>query len=100
MLDSATPGDWLGECGESPDLSDPTMLFDLPVPHLLGLIQNRVWFRGEYLLWATKGACTPPLLTTSTPNTPEGQAGVLGQPHTEILLGNQKMNRGLHRADA
>jgi len=39
-------------------------------------------FRGEYLLWWTDGANTPPLVTTSPP----AQAGVLG-PNTSILFG-------------
>ncbi len=46
------------------------------------------WMRAEYLLWWTQGMNTPPLATTSPANTPQTQAGVLGQPGTTILFGN------------
>ncbi len=36
----------------------------------------------------------PPLLTTSPPGTPLAQAGVLGQPTTTILLGNETLGEG------
>ena len=43
----------------------------------------------EYLMWWGKGTPLPPLVTTSPPGTPQGQAGVLGQPGTEILFGDE-----------
>ena len=50
------------------------------------------WVRAEALLWWTKGGQIPPLLTTSPDGTPQAQAGVLGQPGTVVLLGNQELN--------
>jgi hypothetical protein len=50
--------------------------------------RGRIWFSGEYLLWATRAANAPPLLTTATPGTPRLDAGgnplagTLGQPTT------------------
>ena len=52
------------------------------------------WVRMDALLWWTKGAAIPPLLTTSPDATPYSQAGVLGQPGTSILFGNQQVNGG------
>jgi hypothetical protein len=48
--------------------------------------------RGEYLLWWTKSSPLPPLVTTSPPGTPVGQAGVLGQPGTSVLFGGQDVS--------
>lgn len=46
------------------------------------------WIAAEYLNWSTKGDKLPPLVTTSPPGTPKGQAGVLGAPGTSVLFGN------------
>jgi hypothetical protein len=43
--------------------------------------------RGEYLLWWTKGSPLPPLVTTSLPGTPAGEAGVPGAFGTAVLFG-------------
>jgi hypothetical protein len=42
------------------------------------------WFRAEALLWWTNGADTPPLVST----------GIVGQPGTEILFGDDPINSG------
>jgi hypothetical protein len=52
------------------------------------------WVRIDALLWWTKGAILPPLLTTSPDGTAKNDAGVLGQPGTSILFGNQEVNGG------
>ncbi|MDA1051892.1 MAG: BBP7 family outer membrane beta-barrel protein [Planctomycetota bacterium] len=49
------------------------------------------WMRAEYLWWWTQGMNTPPLVTTSPAGTPQAQAGVLGQPGTTILFGNDDL---------
>lgn len=49
-----------------------------------------LWAQADYLLWWTKGNALPPLVTTSPDETPRVQAGVLGQPGTEILYGNER----------
>jgi hypothetical protein len=65
-------------------------------PPLREMLCNRLWFRGEALLWWARGGETPPLLTTSPASTPRSQAGVLGQPDTTILFGDEELNTGLH----
>ncbi len=50
------------------------------------LAHGRWSFRGDYLLWWTKSANLPPLVTTSPIDTPQDQAGILGQ-DTAILFG-------------
>ena len=46
------------------------------------------WFvNADALLWWTDSMQTPPLVTSSPPNTPRAQAGVLGLPSTNILFG-------------
>lgn len=52
------------------------------------------WIRAEYLSWWTRGMNSPPLVTTSPANTPQAQAGVLGQPGTRILFGNGDLADG------
>ncbi|OHB76791.1 MAG: hypothetical protein A2W31_12660 [Planctomycetes bacterium RBG_16_64_10] len=56
--------------------------------------RERFWFRADYLLWWTKGSHLPPLVTTSPPGTPRQDAGVLGEPGTTILFGDEYVNTG------
>ena len=54
---------------------------------------ERVWTRTEYLLWWVHGQQLPPLVTTG----PADQAifpGILGQPATSIVLGNNTTSPG------
>jgi hypothetical protein len=53
---------------------------------------GRFWLRGDYLMWWTSGMQLPPLVTTSPRGTPQAQAGVLGQPGTSVLYGDQTVN--------
>jgi hypothetical protein len=53
---------------------------------------GRFWLRGEYLVFWTSGTHLPRLVTQSPPNTPVNQAGVLGQPGTEVLFGDSTVN--------
>ncbi len=55
-------------------------------------LQNRLWVRGEYLLWWTQGSNLPPLVTTSPAGTDPSVAGVLGQSTTSILFGGNMVN--------
>jgi hypothetical protein len=50
-------------------------------------LADRLWVRGEYLLWWTQGNSLPPLVTTSPDGTARDVAGRLDQPGTNILLG-------------
>lgn len=45
--------------------------------------------RGEFLYWWTSPLITPPLVTSSPGNTPVDEAGVLGEPGTNLLLGTE-----------
>lgn len=51
-----------------------------------------LYVRAEYLLWGTKGADLPALVTTSPDDTPQEDAGVLGVDGTEILFGGESVN--------
>ena len=55
------------------------------------LLSDRLWLRGEYLLWWLRGANTPPLLTTS----PAVAAGRLNDPSTIILFGSERVDSGV-----
>ncbi len=55
----------------------------------------RVWGRMDALLWWTKGMNLPPLVTTSPDGTAQEEAGVLGNPDTTILFGNERVNQGV-----
>ena len=46
-------------------------------------------------MWWGKGTTLPPLVTTSPQGTPFPQAGVLGQPDTSVLFGNQLGGNGM-----
>ncbi|MGO9114381.1 MAG: BBP7 family outer membrane beta-barrel protein [Thermoguttaceae bacterium] len=86
------PSEPFGASGDDGDESD----FGYYGPALREVLTNRLWFRGESLLWWVRGGQTPPLLTTSPGSTPQSQAGVLGQPNTAILFGDEELNTGLH----
>lgn len=50
------------------------------------------WFRSEYLLWWTSDMPAPPLVTRSPNGTPQGVAGVLGEPTTTVLFGSDQLS--------
>jgi hypothetical protein len=49
------------------------------------------YFRAEYTAMWAEGTRLPPLLTTSPDGTDREDAGVLGEPETEVLLGGEKV---------
>ncbi|MFO0913861.1 MAG: BBP7 family outer membrane beta-barrel protein [Pirellulales bacterium] len=49
------------------------------------------WVKTNYLLWWTKGAESPAILTTSSDTTNASTAGVLGDPDTTVLYGDEKL---------
>ncbi len=57
---------------------------------------DRLYFRGEYLLWWNKSPTLPPLVTTSPAGTAQAQAGVLGQSMTSVLFGDDSIPLGAH----
>ncbi|MBL9125142.1 MAG: BBP7 family outer membrane beta-barrel protein [Planctomycetaceae bacterium] len=54
----------------------------------------KIWVRTEYLNWSVKGDTLPALLTTSPPGTPQGVAGLLGEPTTTVLFPTAPVNEG------
>ncbi|HUT92687.1 MAG TPA: BBP7 family outer membrane beta-barrel protein [Thermoguttaceae bacterium] len=50
-----------------------------------------LWLRGDYLFWWTKGYHVPPLVTTSTD---PADGGILGEPTTSILFGDEEIDFG------
>ena len=63
---------------------------DLDEPGAPEAAATRFYASGEYLLWWTKGAALPPLVTTGT----TASQGVLGVPGTVILFGGSTVNYG------
>jgi hypothetical protein len=54
-----------------------------------------IWGSAELLLWWGKGSALPPLVTTSPPGTPQADAGVLGEPGTTVLFGNEQAGKDM-----
>jgi hypothetical protein len=82
-----------GPQGDEDDESLRGPIFGLPPGFLPSAIHDHLWFRTEALVWWTKGAELPPLLTTSSGTTAQSQAGVL--PGATVLFGNQEVNDGV-----
>ncbi len=53
---------------------------------------RRFWVEPQAIFWAAKGHALPELVTTSPFGTPQGQAGVLGQPNTTVIFGNERVD--------
>lgn len=51
----------------------------------------RLWLRGQYLLWWTKGNRLPALVSTSAPGTDWASAGVPGSPGFDVLFGEMSI---------
>ena len=93
-----------GNCG--PNGCDADLPWDVQMLHrLCGPIDTDLWcdvhahhrFYGtiDALAWWTKGNPVPPLVTSSPPGTPQTQAGVLGQPNTTTLFGDQRIDASI-----
>ena len=55
---------------------------------------NWLFFDAEYLFWWSRGAHLPPLVTTSPSGTEIQDAGVLGEPGTQVLFGDELTSSG------
>jgi hypothetical protein len=53
------------------------------------------WFGVEFLGWMLDGSDLPPLVTESPDSVPLADAGVLGEPDTRILFGNETVGDGI-----
>lgn len=67
-------------------------LTQFPFPFSL---PERLYFRGEYLMWWSKAPTLPPLVTTSQAGTAQAQAGVLGLSTTSVLFGDGSTPLGM-----
>jgi hypothetical protein len=90
---SGLPNPWTDEADERTD----TVLGIHPshmASEFCDCVHDRIWFRSEFLGWFTKGFAVPALVTTSPAGTDISEAGILGQPGTTVLLGNQDLRGG------
>ncbi len=72
-----------------------------PTAH--GLSPHGGWLSVDYLMWWTRGAALPPLVSTSSEIVPRPVAGVMGQPTTRVLFGDERIGGTLRsgiRVDA
>jgi hypothetical protein len=70
-----------------PLLASQELLAPLPPAPPTSTLGSRWQFDGEYLWWYLRKERVPPLLTTG----PDSSQGVLGQPGTQILYGEEKI---------
>ena len=82
-------GDGFAEPGPSCDPSCETGSCGVPGCRVCC---GNYWFRSEYLLWWTSDMLVPPLVTSSPDGTPQGVAGVLGEPTTTVLFGSDQLD--------
>lgn len=74
---------------DAPPVAEPSCCDDYAGPCL--------WASTEYLLWWVKGSPLPVPLVTTGPTSivgAENRAGVIGNPSTVLLIGNQDLNFG------
>lgn len=53
---------------------------------------GRFWVDAGWIFWTTKGQNLPALVTAAPAGTPRDVAGVIGQPNTTVLYGNNTVN--------
>lgn len=53
---------------------------------------GKYWVSSEWLFWTASGQPLPALITTAPPGAPRATAGTLGDPNTQVLFGNQRVN--------
>jgi len=81
----------------------PTTVVPVPMPAMAPMPMvaavcpppTRHYANLDALGWWVKGDSLPALVTTSPAGTAQDVAGVLGQPNTTVLFGNQTVNNGL-----
>jgi hypothetical protein len=100
----ADPGDEALLNGESLQGDIPGMLdgsesgsYPFTGPYGAEALQNKplvpgYWIDADFLAWTLQGFSVPALVTTSPPGTAPAEAGVLGQPGTSILIGDEMYN--------
>ena len=52
--------------------------------------RQRTWVRNEYILWWSKSSIFPPLATTAPAGTAQNVAGIVGQPTTTVIFGDDR----------
>lgn len=81
----STPVVMSGEAS-APQSADPARSFDVASPSRT----HRLWVAADFFYGVTQGSWVPPLVTSSPPVTPPGQAGVLGAPTTTVEFGGTR----------
>lgn len=81
--------DSCSDCGFDPDAGDGCIS-----PMMFNRCSSgcRWWTSFDYLYLKVQGDATPPLVTTSPAGTSQTNAGVLGEPGTAVLFGNERLN--------
>jgi hypothetical protein len=74
---------------------DPAHKFFGTLARVPGHLSQHGWVRVDYLGWFVNGMHVPPLVTTSPLGTAQNQAGVIGQPGTEVLFGGSSLLTGI-----
>ncbi len=72
----------VGDCGKPCDVCCPPRCPP----------RDPFWIEADYIYWFLRGNPLPALVTASPAGTPRPAAGVLGQPTTTVLLGNERVN--------
>ncbi|HMP01117.1 MAG TPA: BBP7 family outer membrane beta-barrel protein [Gemmatales bacterium] len=75
----------LPDWGCSPVGSVGNLLGICSEPPIPGDVEDPTWMQFEFLIWRFKDATLPPIVTTSSP----ASLGVLGQPDTRVLFGEE-----------
>jgi hypothetical protein len=89
---------WLGlyglaggqEIAPAPLAPAPTGVPLFAGPEVMPRSGRDFWAGAEYLLWFSKGMHVPPLVTGNAPGTPVDRVGILDDPSTVVLVGDER----------
>jgi hypothetical protein len=92
--DGSCDGESCGECGHGRHCGRCGCCGGGPCGYLWDEVHShrRFYVREEYLYWKGKGNPLPALVTTAPVGTPQEFAGVLGEPETTVLYGQNRAN--------
>ena len=72
-----------------PSSDDFAVALEVSHENVVNAAESRFWGSAEYLYWFREERKLPPLATTSPSGTPRASAGILGEPATQILIGDE-----------
>jgi hypothetical protein len=92
--DGSCDGECCGECGHGRHCGHCGCCGGGPCGYLWNEVHShkRFYGRAEYIYWKGKGNPLPALVTTAPVGTPQEFAGVLGEPETTVLYGQNRAN--------